>query len=67
MTVLPAALPAAEWHTDFEKAKAESAKTKRPIFVLFTNSESAGCLGYDRAIFSAKKFMDYADKNLVLM
>ena len=67
MTVLPASLPAAEWHTDFEKAKAESAKTKRPIFVLFTNSESAGCIGYDRAIFSAKKFMDYADKNLVLM
>ena len=67
MTVLPATLPAAEWLTDFEKAKAESAKTKRPIFVLFTNSESAGCIGYDRAIFSAKKFMDYADKNLVLM
>lgn len=67
MTVLPAALPAAEWHTDFEKAKAESARTKRPIFVLFTNSESAGCIGYDRAIFSARKFMEYADKNLVLM
>lgn len=67
MTVLPAALPAAEWHTDFEKAKAESARTKRPIFVLFTNSESAGCIGYDRAIFNAKKFLDYADKNLVLM
>ena len=67
MTVFPAALSAAEWFTDFEAAKAESAKTKRPIFILFTNSESAGCLGFDRAIFNAKKFQDYADKNLVLM
>ena len=67
MTVLPGALAAAEWNTDFEKAKAESAQTRRPIFVLFTNSESAGCIGFDRAIFNAKKFLDYADKNLVLM
>ena len=67
MIALPGSLAAAEWNTDFEKAKAESAQTKRPIFVLFTNSESAGCIGYDRAIFNAKKFLDYADKNLVLM
>jgi hypothetical protein len=60
-------LAAAEWFTDFEKAKAESLKTNRPIFILFTNSDAAICLSLDRAIFSQKKFLDYADKKLVLM
>lgn len=60
-------LSAAEWHTDFEKAKAESMKTKRPIFILFTNSDAAPCLSLDRTIFSQKKFLDYADRKLVLM
>lgn len=60
-------LAAAEWFTDFEKAKAESAKTNRPIFILFTNSDAAVCLSLDRSIFSQKKFQDYADKKLVLM
>ena len=65
--VLFPGLAAAEWHTDFEKAKAESLKTKRPIYILFTNSDAAACLSFDRAIFREKKFLDYADKNLVLM
>ena len=60
-------LAAAEWFTDFQKAKEESARTGRPIFVLFTNSDAAACLSFDRTIFSQKKFLDYADKNLVLM
>ena len=60
-------LNAAEWFTDFEKAKAESLKSGRPIYILFTNSDAAVCLSYDRAIFSQKKFLDYADKKLVLM
>ncbi len=60
-------LSAAEWHTDFEKAKAESLRTKRPIFILFTNSNAAPCLSLDRTIFSQKKFQDYADRKLVLM
>ena len=65
--VLFPGLAAGEWHTDFEKAKAESMKTKRPIYILFTNSDAAACLSFDRAIFREKKFLDYADKNLVLM
>ena len=60
-------LSAGEWHTDLEKAKAESLRTGRPIYILFTNSDSAACLGFERAIFSQKKFQDYADRNLVLM
>ena len=60
-------LSAAEWLTDFQKAKEESARTGRPIFILFTNSDAAACLSFDRTIFSQKKFLDYADKNLVLM
>ena len=59
-------LSAGEWHTDISKAKAESRKTGRPIFILFTDA-SAACRRLDIAIFSQKKFMDYADKNLVLM
>ena len=60
-------LAAGEWHTDFEKAKAESLKTGRPIYVLFTNSDSAVSLNLERTIFSQKKFQNYADKSLVLM
>ena len=65
-TVLPG-LAAAEWLTDFEKAKAESLKTKRPIYILFTNSDAAPDRSLDRTIFSQRKFQDYADKKLVLM
>jgi len=60
-------LSAAEWLTDFQKAKAESLKTGRPIYILFTNSDAAPCLSLERTIFSQKKFLDYADKKLVLM
>lgn len=60
-------LSAAEWLTDFQKAQAESKKTGRPIYILFTNSDAAPCLSLERTIFSQKKFQDYADKKLVLM
>ena len=60
-------LTAGEWFTDFEKAKAESMKTKRPIYILFTKSDAPADRNYERVIFSQQKFQDYADKNLVLM
>ena len=60
-------LAAGEWFTDFEKAKAESLKTGRPIFMLFTNSDSAAALSLERTIFGQKKFQNYADGKLVLM
>jgi hypothetical protein len=60
-------LAAGEWFTDFEKAKAESLKTKRPIYILFTNSDAAACINFERTIFSQRKFQDYADSNLILM
>ena len=66
-TLLFPGLSAAEWLTDFQKAKAESLKTGRPIYILFTNSDAAPCLSLERTIFSQKKFQDYADKKLVLM
>ena len=65
--LLSPGLSAAEWLTDFQKAKAESLKTGRPIYILFTNSDAAACLSLERTIFSQKKFQDYADKKLVLM
>lgn len=60
-------LAAGEWFTDFEKAKAESLKTKRPIYILFTKSDAAADRSLDRAVFSQRKFQEYADKSLVLM
>ena len=60
-------LGAAEWLTDFEKAKAESLKTKRPIYILFTNSDAAPDRSLERTIYSHRKFQDYADKKLVLV
>lgn len=65
--LLAPALSAGEWFTDFNKAKAESLKTKRPIYILFTNSDAAPDRSLDRTIFSQRKFQDYADKKLVLM
>ena len=65
--VLVPALSAGEWFTDFEKAKAESLKTKRPIYILFTNSDAAVARSLERTIFSQRKFQDYADRKLVLL
>ena len=65
--LLAPALSAGEWFTDFNKAKAESLKTKRPIYILFTNSDAAPDRSLERTIFSQRKFQDYADKKLVLM
>ncbi len=65
--VLVPALSAGEWFTDFEKAKTESLKTKRPIYILFTNSDAAPDRSLERTIFSQRKFQDYADKKLVLL
>ena len=65
--LLAPALTAGEWFTDFEKAKTESLKTKRPIYILFTNSDAAADRSLERTIFSQRKFQDYADKKLVLL
>ncbi len=65
--LLAPALSAGEWFTDFEKAKNESLKTKRPIYILFTNSDAAADRSLERTIFSQRKFQDYADKKLVLL
>ena len=65
--LLAPALTAGEWFTDLEKAKTESLKTKRPIYILFTNSDAAADLSLERTIFSQRKFQDYADKKLVLL
>ena len=65
--VLAPALSAGEWFTDFEKAKAESLKTGRPIYILFTNSDAAPDRSLERTIFSQRKFQEYADKKLVLL
>lgn len=61
-------LLAAEWLTDFEKAKSESIRTGRPVFILFTQSDfSSACIRMSRAVFETRKFLEYADKKLVLM
>ena len=61
--VLAPALSASEWFTDFEKAKAESLKTRRPIYILFTNSDAAPDRSLERTIFNQRKFQAASDKH----
>jgi thioredoxin-related protein len=57
-----------QWMTNFEKAKALSKKTKKPILIDFTGSDWCGwCIRLDEEVFSKDAFKDYAKKNLVLL
>jgi protein disulfide-isomerase len=56
-----------DWFTDFEKAKAESAKRGVPILADFSGSDWCGwCMKLDREVFSQQDFLDFAKKNVVL-
>jgi len=58
----------AGWLDDYAKAKAVAAEKKLPILLNFTGSDWCGwCVKLDKEVFSQKAFLDYAEKNLVLM
>lgn len=56
------------WMTNWEEAKAKAAKENKPILINFTGSDWCGwCIRMDKEVFEKKEFLDYAEKNLVLM
>jgi thiol-disulfide isomerase/thioredoxin len=58
----------AQWQTDYEKALAAAKAKSRNVFVNFTGSDWCGpCIALHKSVFSKKEFLDYANKNLILL
>ena len=56
------------WYDDFAAAQAESAKTGRPMLVLFTGSDWCPyCVKLKRNALDKTDFKEFAKKNLVLV
>jgi len=50
-------LPAQNWQTDFEKAKAQAQKENKNIMLVFSGSDwCAPCIKLDRAIWQSEEF-----------
>ncbi len=67
---LSAAAFAAEatWLTDFKKAQETAKKESKPIFMVFSGSTwCPPCKALIKQLFSTKEFIEYANKNLVLI
>ena len=63
-----AALSAAGWDDDYEKAVAKAKTEKKMVLLDFTGSDWCGwCIKLDKEVFSKKEFKDYAKDNLVLV
>ena len=59
---------AATWSTNFEEAKAESVKSKKPMLVLFTGSDWCGyCIKLEKEVFSKSEFEKWAKDNVILV
>jgi thioredoxin-related protein len=55
------------WLTNFEQAKAESARRKVPILADFSGSDWCGwCIRLDNEVFSKDAFKEFAKDNVVL-
>lgn len=56
------------WTTDVMKADSISKKTQKPIFGFFTGSDWCGwCHKLQREVFAKKEFVNWANKNVVLL
>ena len=63
-----AALAAAGWNDDYDKAVATAKAEKKMVLLDFTGSDwCSWCMKLDKEVFSKKEFKDYAKENLVLM
>ncbi len=68
MLVSSAALAAAGWGDDYDKALAQAKAEKKLVVLDFTGSDWCGwCIKLDKEVFSKKEFKDYAKNNLVLV
>lgn len=57
-----------QWHTDLLKANELSQKSKKPIFAFFTGSDWCGwCHKLQRDVFAKQAFVEWANKNVVLL
>ena len=57
-----------QWETDLQVAQKLAAKGDRAILVNFSGSDWCGwCKKLDREVFRNEKFLDFADKELVLV
>ena len=69
----PKSLPPREvtpegWLTDFEQAKAEARKQKRPILILFTGSDWCGwCKKLKAEVLDTAEFKKFAAESLILL
>ena len=63
-----AALAAAGWDDDYEKAVAKAKTEKKMVLLDFTGSDWCGwCIKLDKEVFSKPEFKTYAKDNLVLV
>lgn len=63
-----AALAAAGWGDDYEKAVAQAKAEKKMVLLDFTGSDWCGwCIKLDKEVFSKADFKAYAKDNLVLV
>jgi len=63
-----AALAAAGWEDDYEKAVAKAKAEKKMVLLDFTGSDWCGwCIKLDKEVFSKPEFKEYAKANLVLV
>jgi thioredoxin-related protein len=56
------------WLTDFNRAKAEAVTSGKYVLINFSGSDWCGpCIRLHKEIFESESFMNYAQKNLVLV
>ncbi len=56
------------WHTDVLKVQQISNATNKPIFAFFTGSDWCGwCHKLQREVFAKPEFVEWANKNVVLL
>ncbi len=57
-----------KWYTNANEAQAASASTGKPIFAFFTGSDWCGwCKKLQREVFAKQAFIDWANKNVILL
>jgi thioredoxin-related protein len=74
LLVLPALLLTAhpvlatDWPTDYAKALETAKRENKRVFLDFTGSDWCGpCIQLNKRVFSRPEFINYAEKNLVLV
>src|ERR1043165_2368372 len=56
------------WYTDITKANEASQASNKPIFAFFTGSDWCGwCKKLERDVFSKTEFIEWAQKNVILL